>query len=51
MLGNLASLRMEKTHSPVTNPCNPLAFEPLLVAQLSSVNNWKHTYVGWRIVG
>lgn len=52
MLADLASLlETDQTHSPVTNPCSPLAFERPLIAQLSSINNWEHTYVGWMVVG
>lgn len=52
MLGQLASkLRTAPIHSLVINYCNSLAFEQPLIAQLSSINNWKHTYVGWIVVG
>lgn len=52
MLGNLASQAEEdQTHSPVINPCKPLSYELPLLPQRSSINNWKHIYVGWIVVG
>lgn len=51
MLVDVASqLTTDQTHSPVINSCYQQPCQQRLIAQRSAINNWEHTYVGWRVV-